>query len=56
MTIGHRQERDDQRLLDDLLALEAEQQDQSCKQREQRDRLQPAQGLRQRSITAARQQ
>jgi hypothetical protein len=36
----HGQQRDDERLRQDLLALEAEQQDQGCQQRYERERLQ----------------
>ena len=44
----HRQDRDDQRLCQDLLALEAEQQHQRGQQRHQRDRLQRGQEPRER--------
>ena len=44
----HRQQHDDQRLREDLLALEAEQQHQRGEQRDQRDRLQPLQRSRRR--------
>ena len=52
----HRQQRDDQRLPHDLFALESEQQYEGRQQRDQRDRLQAAQGLRQLRFPALRQQ
>ena len=42
----HREQRDDERLPHDLLALKAEQQHQRRQQRDERYRLQPPQGAR----------
>src|SRR5215207_6943919 len=51
----HRQHGDDQRLPEDLLALEAEQENERRQQGEERDRLQAGQDPRQRFGAAARQ-
>ena len=52
----HGEERDDQRLRQDLLPLKAEQQDERSKQRQQRSRLKPIEKALQGLIAAGRQQ
>jgi hypothetical protein len=51
----HSEQRDDERLRQDLLSLKAEQQDERRKQRHQRKRLKPVEEALQRLIGAGRQ-